>query len=90
MTFSRNPSGRFCLKNGLPFLYRHGEAHEIRRLRLGEIFQNELIAFAIQLGDPLAEDLDVELHLRVSAGARCSARMSLSVRTCPAFATFMS
>jgi hypothetical protein len=73
----------------LPFLYRHGEADEIGRLRLGQIFQNVLIAFAIQLRDALAKDLNVELHLGVSAEARCSARMSLSVRTCPALTTFM-
>lgn len=68
---------------------REATAEGARRVVMPTLFVL-LIAFAIILGDPLAQDLNVELHSGVSAEARCSARMSLRVRTWPALTTFMS
>lgn len=52
------------------------------------LLEHILVAFAVELGNSLATDLDVELH--GESPWRCSARMSSTVRTCPGFTSFKS
>lgn len=68
--------------------HRHGQADEIGRIGVRQILQDVLVTLAIELSDGLAANLNIELH--AESPRRCSARMSSTVRACPAFTSFRS